>query len=122
MFYLVLSLFYLFWAGLMAVEAVMFKQGEIPLPPDSPPLDFMVAVCVGMAILSALTMLVLLVSGLWLLLSKSTGAKVMGILTAIVQIISFWGICVYPFALAAGIYGLIVLIKESRVPGTWNPQ
>ena len=99
------------WAGLMVLEVFAVLFGAFEADPDFPA-PVAAILFLGMFVLSAAAAVFLIVTGVRML-KRAPGSRKLGLAAAIVCCASVWGCCIWPLCLAAGIYSLIALNKDS---------
>ena len=99
------------WAGLMVVEVLAVAFGAFESDPDFPA-PVAVILFLGMFVLSAAAAVFLIVTGVRML-KRRPGSRKLALVAAIVCCASAWGCCIWPLTLAAGIYSLVALNKDS---------
>lgn len=108
----VLAVLTLGWLAYLILVMVVQASGELPQGPDDPPMEVMMTIFAGWALLTLVQCVVQGIAG-YMLLVKSSGCRMWGIIAGVVNCVSFWSCCLYPLALGAGIYSLIILLSEN---------
>ncbi len=113
-FSVAVALINLLWTGFCVFIVVMMLSGGLPEMPNDADSQVVVVVYGPMAVLAALTALVQLLAGVFLLLKKRRCRK-LGVFCGVISCMSLWGCCVYPFSLGLGIYSLVILSGRNAI-------
>ncbi len=113
-FCIAVALLNLLWTGCCVFMVVMMLGGGLPNMPDNADTQVVVAVYGPMGVLAALTALLQLLVGVFLLLKKRRCRK-LGVFCGVISCMSLWGCCVYPFSLGLGIYSLVILSGRNAI-------
>ncbi len=115
-FCIAVALLNLLWTGCCAFIVITVLSGSFPeinMQGGADP-QVMVVVYGPMGVLAALTALLQLLAGVFLLLKKRRCRK-LGVFCGVISCMSLWGCCVYPFSLGLGIYSLVILSSRNAV-------
>jgi len=100
------------WGLLMIFGIIGVLTGAMEEDPDAPPAAVMIGLYIGMLVLSIGAGIVEILAGVQVL-KRRPGSRKLALVAAIVCCASAWGCCIWPLTLAAGIYSLVALNKDS---------
>jgi len=100
------------WGLLMVFGIIGVLTGAMEEDPNAPPAAVMIVLYIGMLILGIGAGIVDILAGVRVL-KRRPGSRKLALVAAIVCCASAWGCCIWPLCLAAGIYSLVALNKDS---------